>query len=42
MKFLSGMDRRAFPMKGRKINEETLKMPTRKPISPSLDPDRKR
>jgi hypothetical protein len=42
MKSLSGIVKRAFPTKGRRIKEETLKIPIRKPISPSLAPNLRR
>ena len=43
MKVLSGILNRAFPTKGLKIKEETLKIPIRIPISdsPALSCDRK-
>jgi hypothetical protein len=42
MKFLSGILKRALPTTGRRINEETLKIPIRKPISASLAPNLER
>jgi len=38
MNFLSGILKRAFPTKGLRTKEETLKTPMRKPISASGDP----
>jgi hypothetical protein len=37
IKFLSGIFKRPLPTKGLRINEETLKIPIRTPISISLD-----
>jgi hypothetical protein len=42
MTFLSGIVKRALPTMGRRINEETLKIPIRKPISASLVPNLER
>jgi hypothetical protein len=42
MKLLSGILTRAFPTIGLKIKEETLKTPTRTPISASLAPNLER
>jgi hypothetical protein len=36
MNLLSGILKRALPMNGRGIKEKTLKIPTRKPISPAF------
>jgi hypothetical protein len=36
MNLFSGIFKRAFPTMGRRINEEILKTPIRKPISASL------
>jgi len=38
MNVLSGILKRALPTKGLRTNEETLKIPMRKPISASEDP----
>jgi hypothetical protein len=38
MNFLSGILKRALPIKGLRTKEETLKTPTRNPISASEDP----
>jgi hypothetical protein len=42
MKSLSEILRRALPTKGLRTREETLKTPTRTPISASLDPNLER
>jgi hypothetical protein len=40
--FFSGIFIRALPIKGLKTNEETPKIPIRKPISTSVDPNLER
>jgi hypothetical protein len=40
--FFSGIFKRALPTKGLRTNEERKKIPTRIPISVSVDPDLER